>query len=620
VVALALGVVLLVTAGPGGARTASAATPTSARWATFGSEEISSFASDITVERSGTLVVRETIVYDFGTVPHHGIYRDVIVRTNYAPEEHTDRVYPLTVVSVTGSPGTPAQYTQEEVPATNDASTTWDRIKIGDPDRTITGVHTYELTYRIRGIPNAFADHDEVTWNVNGTSWPVFTIGTRAVVHTPGPVTAVNCAAGPYGSTSPCGAAASSGSTATFSSPMLGPFSNMTVTVALPKGAIVPRPRPILEERFNFASAFRLTAGTVGLALALLVVLGIGALVILWLVGRDRRARGSAVDVAFAAGDGPDERVPLLRHDETPVEFAPPDGLRPGQIGTLVDFRANPLDVTATIVDLAVRGYLTIADADPGEHRRASDWSLTRTGKAADDLLPYEQELLTGLFRDGGTVSISGLRYEFADRMRKVQAALTDDAKDRGWFAKGNAWMRFSVGCLGVVVVAIGVASTIALAAWTHAALVAIPVIVAGIVLLVGARFAPRRTATGYAVLRHVDGFRRFIDGSEKERARFAERKNLFSEYLPYAIVFGATHKWAQAFAGLDGEPPDTSSWYPRVGAFDALAFSSAIDGFTVTTAGTLTSVPASTSSGASGFSGGGFSGGGGGGGGGGSW
>ena len=44
-------------------------------------------------------------------------------------------------------------------------------------------------------------------------------------------------------------------------------------------------------------------------------------------------------------------------------------------------------------------------------------------------------------------------------------------------------------------------------------------------------------------MLRHVDGFRRFIDESEKDRARFAEKKNLFSEYLPYAIVFGATEE-----------------------------------------------------------------------------
>ena len=65
----------------------------------------------------------------------------------------------------------------------------------------------------------------------------------------------------------------------------------------------------------------------------------------------------------------------------------------------------------------------------------------------------------------------------------------------------------------------------------------------------------------GTAVLRHAEGFRRFIDEAEKVRARFADRKILFSEYLPYAIVFGATEKWATAFAGLDARPPDPSSW-----------------------------------------------------------
>ncbi len=60
--------------------------------------------------------------------------------------------------------------------------------------------------------------------------------------------------------------------------------------------------------------------------------------------------------------------MPLLEEHETPVEFVPPDGLRPGQVGTLVDFEANPLDVTATIVDLAVRGYLVIEEVSTSGH------------------------------------------------------------------------------------------------------------------------------------------------------------------------------------------------------------------------------------------------------------
>ena len=83
--------------------------------------------------------------------------------------------------------------------------------------------------------------------------------------------------------------------------------------------------------------------------------------------------------------------------------------------------------------------------------------------------------------------------------------------------------------------------------------------------------------------------------------------------------MFGATKKWARAFSGLDGEPPDTD-WYGRRACSTIVLVAGALDSFTVATAGTLTSVPASTSSGASGFCGGGFSGGGFGGGGGGSW
>ena len=112
-------------------------------------------------------------------------------------------------------------------------------------------------------------------------------------------------------------------------------------------------------------------------------------------------------------------------------------------------------------------------------------------------------------------------------------------------------------------------------------------------------------------------GFRRVIETSETDLARFAERENLFSRYLPYAIVFGCTEKWAERFASLGDGPSDTS-WYISTHPFTLAAFSDAIDGFTVTTAGTLSSTPAG--SGGSGFGGGGFSGGGFGGGGGGSW
>jgi uncharacterized membrane protein YgcG len=602
---------------------ASAATPKQS----LGIEQIQDFNSDVRIQPDGSLLVQETIRYDFGVVPHHGIFRDIIDRVDYAPKANTDRVTPITVVSVRASAGTPADY---ETSDERDGSNGYLRIKIGDPDRTITGVHTYEITYRVKGALNGFADHDELVWNVVGTGWTVPIARAAAVTTAPAPIQRVACTEGPFGSNLPCQGANVSGSTARFSQSDLAPHENLTFTVAIPKGA-VPPPEPILEERFSLGKAFTVNGATVGGAVALLAVLVGGYLLLLRRFGRDRRYRGSAVDQAFGpaaasvAGDGAGggdaeagEITPLFEHTETPVEFVPPDDLRPGQVGTLIDFAANPLDVTATIVDLAVRKYLVIEEVPREGHFGKADWKLTKLKDSDGELKEYERVTLHSIFRDGDEVELSDLRNKFASRMTTIRKDLMDDAMSQGWFTHRPERTRGLTGCLGAVVLAIGVGATIALAAASHAALVGIPLIILGVLVLSTARLAPARTPKGSAVMRHVAGFRRFIDESEKERARFAERKNLFSEYLPYAIVFGATKKWAHAFAGLDGEPPDTY-WYRSGNAFDTLLFVSAIDSFAVATAGTLTSVPAS-SSGASGFSGGGFSGGGFGGGGGGSW
>ena len=124
----------------------------------------------------------------------------------------------------------------------------------------------------------------------------------------------------------------------------------------------------------------------------------------------------------------------------------------------------------------------------------------------------------------------------------------------------------------------------------------------------------PRRTAKGTAALRRALGFRQFIETAETRRSEFAEKANLFYDYLPFAVVFGCVDRWAKTFEGLALPAP---TWYASSNAFTAMAFADSMDGFSTTTSGTLVSTPGG--SGSSGFSGG-SSGGGGGGGGGGSW
>lgn len=578
-----------------------------------GVEQIRTYDVNLAVQPDGTLEVREAIGYDFGVVPHHGIFRDIPVRFDYPKRDATDRVYPLTVESVTASAGTPAQYTTDTF---STGGVGYERIKIGDPNTTISGVHTYKIAYRVQAALNAFSDHDELYWNAVGGQWTVPIQAVTVAVETPAAISRINCFQGPTGSTQSCATAQFTGNAANFGESQLPPQSGLTVTVGFPK-VVAPPPKPVLEQRFTIGRAFAVTPVTGGLAAALTIVFVGGLLLYLWRVGRDRRYRGSAVDQSFGNGDGPDERAPLFEHTETPVEFEPPGGIRPGEVGTLVGLRAHPLDVTATIIDLAVRKYLKIEEVDPASHWLKKDWKLTKLKAPDDQLKPYEKHLMNGLLK-GDSVLLSELRNHFATCMNKVEKELVDDGMKQGWFTRRPDSVRSKFATVGVVLFIVGVGLTVALTVWTHAALLGIPVIILGALVAVGSRFAPAHAAKGSALLRRVNGFRRFINESEKERARFAEKKNLFSEYLPYAIVFGATDKWAKAFAGLDGEVADTTYWYQSNLPFNYAVFASSIHGFTVTTSGTLTSTPPATSGG-SGFSGG-FSGGGGGGGGGGSW
>ena len=159
---------------------------------------------------------------------------------------------------VSGSPGTPVQYTLEDVDSTL-------RIRIGDPDRTITGRHDYTITYRVEGTLNGFPDHDELYWNAIGADWEVPIEQAAVTVSAPAPVGQVACHVGPVGSTRSCASSETDGRTGAFAATGLEPNEGVTVVVRFPTGA-VPAPGPVLEERWSLARAFSATPGTLTMA------------------------------------------------------------------------------------------------------------------------------------------------------------------------------------------------------------------------------------------------------------------------------------------------------------------------------------------------------------------
>jgi hypothetical protein len=385
-----------------------------------GGEHITSFNVIMTLRSDGALAVNEAISYDFGAVAHHGIFRDLVVRETY--DAHHDRRYTIEALRVVADNNAAVA-----VKTTHEGG--YLHVRIGDPNQTVTGEHSYEISYVVRGAPLTFGDHDELYWDAIGNQWPVgiehATVGVRA----PAPITKIACFTGPVRSSLPCDGATRNANTAMFRQSNLSANEGVTIVVALPKGTIQPPPEPILERRRTLGEAFAIRPNTVAPA-GVLALLAIGAVIfVVWRRGRDRRYSGSAVDAALGNVTGEEERQGLLPAAPGPVEFIPPDGIRPGQVGTLADEHANVLDVTATIVDLAVRGWLTITDISEGDYQLAA---TQNAGKGT--LLPYETMLMNDLFASGPEVKLSDLKYEFRSELHAVQSALYDDVVTQGWY------------------------------------------------------------------------------------------------------------------------------------------------------------------------------------------
>jgi len=546
---------------------------------------IQRFAADIAIQADGSLRVDESIDVDFGTLQRHGIFRNVPIRYEY--DATRERVYDLSVRGVTDANGRNLTYER-----TNEGP--YAVIKIGDADRTLTGAQTYRISYDVRGALNAFGDHDELFWNATGGDWSVPIRAASATVIVKGGVTAVACFEGPTGSQAPCRSTSTPARAEYAATRAFAPGEQLTIVTALAKGT-VPVPAPKLEHKARDVLEWFELSPLAVMSAVFVFIMGLTLVLWRWLTaGRDVQERETIVP-----------------------EYEPPDRLRPAQIGLVVDESADTKDVTATIVDLGVRGYLTIAEVgSPGLFAK-KDWNLTKTAKAPDDLLPYERIVYDGLFDGRDGVLLSELRTHFSTELRGAEAALYRDSVAHGWFARRPDFIRNMYGLIGFGMFVLGLVVAWLLGTSFGLGLVGVAIAALGLLVMPVARVMPAKTAAGAELLRRALGFRRYMEVAETDRARFAEKENIFSEYLPYAIVFGVVEKWARAFAGID-TAAQTATWYVGGSPFSSSALSENLQGFSGSLGSAIAATPGS--SGGSGFSGGGGSGGGGGGGGGGSW
>ena len=546
---------------------------------------IASFDGEYHVTPKGELLVTERITAEF-TGSWNGLYRVIPIR--YAMDNGSDYTLALQLGDATDENGTKLRTEVERDGALL-------KIKAWIPNAH-DATHTLVLSYRVDNALRFFDEHDELYWNVTGSSWDYPIEAVSARVYLPR-------GAGNVRSTAFLGAAGSRETSATITEQDGSTLFRANRAVALREGlTIVHGWDPgVVERPTALARAGRFVRSNIVLLFPILTLAG---MLLLWRrLGRDP-ALGSIV-----------------------TRYEPPAGMTPAEAGVLIDNTVDNRDIAATLVDLAVRGHVRIHEDEKSSllgfsrHEYRIERITDRTAWAS--LKPHERDMLEGIFASHpDLVELDDLKNSFYRTLATIRTSLSRTLTSDGHYRRHPVTVRMAFFALavatGAVLTALGTALTISYGV-SHE-LVILAAALSGLVIAVVGWFMPARTLRGTQTLRDVLGFEEFMSRVEGERMkRVIDRPELFEKYLPYAMALGVDSQWARAFDGICTTPPD---WYrgSNSGMFRTHLFVNDLGRMTTSASTAFASAPRSSSGsgfsggGGGGFSGGGFGGGGGGG------
>ncbi len=542
---------------------------------------IQRFDAVIAVGRDGGVDVTETITAQF-TGSWNGIYRTVPVE--YHSPQGFNWTLRLNLLGATDQNGRPLEVESER-------ERHYIKYKIWVPGAE-NATRTIVLRYRAKNGLRFFENHDELYWNVTGDEWDVPIEAAAARIELPSGATGVRAIAfnGAYGSTARDAEVVTSGTSVRVTMPHpLGFHEGLTAVIGWDKGLVA---EPTATDR-----ALGFLASNWPLLIPFPVFLAMFAI---WRrKGRDPR------------------RLPVA------VRYEIPDSLTPAEAGTLMDSSADMRDITATLVDLAVRGLLKIEEREEsallGLTKRREYVFHRLEASGAKPLEPHERKVLDGIFEDGkDQVKLSDLENDFYRHLPGIKDSIFTRLIGRGFYQARpdsvKGYWGFGGLVLGGILIAIGSVFGAKLN------MTPLPWVIAGLfsgaIVVAFARLMPARTVAGARALERVLGFEEFLGRVEGDRLeRVVKTPEMFERFLPFAMAFGVERKWAKAFRDIYREPP---TWYVGGNAtsFDVGRFSSRLGDLSSRTQSVMSSSP--RSSGGSGFSGGSSGGGSGGGGGGG--
>ena len=540
---------------------------------------VADFQDHILVNRDGSAVVTERITVVF-VGEWHGIHR--IIPVEYPGPNRTNYELYLDVTSVGDGEGGTFKYESSKANGSRD-------LKIYIPGAVDT-TKTVEITYRVRNGTRFFDDHDEFYWNVTGNDWPVPIDHAAATVRFPDSAAGslrAQAFTGVYGSSERDATAKVDGAETQFETnnplPMRG---GLTIDVYIPKD--------ILREPGAFTRFLWFLGGNaiVFFPLVTFVVM----FLLWWYKGRD-----------------PDPGVSVA-----PM-YEPPPGISPAEAGTLLDDKIHPRDITSTMVDLAVRGYIKIEETAEKTlvftHKDYIFHLLKPMAQWTDkDLAPHERVMLENVFQGGAETRLSNLKNRFYTAVPIIRQDIMAALKNKGiYLLDPESANGYSVGAAAVILIPFAIFQYMGWANFFNSIpLLIVCVLIAALIWWLFARVMSAKTVKGARTRVAVLGFQEFMNRVDAERLKVMP-PTTFEKFLPYAMALGVEHHWAQAFSGIVKDPPQ---WYVGPGGpyagFNPIFFSSSMHGMATDMHQVFVSAPRASSTG-SGWSGGGFGGGGGG-------
>lgn len=549
--------------------------------------EIDSFDTIIQINKNASVEITEKIVADFTNEAHRGIARFI----PFEAEGYNSQISFLSAVNDKNENWITNIYESEG----------YLNIEMTNPkDEYRTTIETFVLKYLAENVilfhndevignnetRNIKFPFDEFYWNVNGTDNPVKIKSVSAKVTLPETAKFdLTCLTGTYGKTSKdCTYEMIDDKTALFKTTReLEPYENLTIAITMPKGLI--EDIPLYKKIWWYIQGH------------LILMLPIGSFIVMFLLwyfkGRDEKTL----------------RDTIMPH------FTPPQNLLPTETGTLIDEKLHPQDITATIIDYAVKGHIQINEIKEKKLLiTTTDYELILL-KPYTTTKEYEKLILEEIFdtnpETGKKIRLSKLINKFYEQVPGIEKSIMKDMVKEGYFPHNPTTIRTGYGIIGGIPLVIGFYSG-GIGSW----LFTISLIATGLIIIIFGQFLPRKTAKGTKLYYQLKGLYEYIETAEKDRLNFQEKANIFFEkLLPYAIAFGLTKKWASAFENVIKSAPSWYNGYYPSQHFNMYYFADSLSRFTQRATTNIAAHPRGGGrgafSGGSGFGGRGFSGGG---------